>query len=580
MIENATPEKKNATPEMKTSLPHRTGRAARSGLDVMLSEAATGGPPRFLAPGATARVVAGLARRPHRVISRAGGLTAELARTAAGRSEVAPPKGDRRFGDRAWEENWLLRRLLQSYLAVGGTVDDLISDADVDWRAERLARLAAGNLLDALAPTNFALTNPAVIKETVDTGGRNLIRGAKQVARDLRTPPRLPATVDTRKFEVGRNVASTPGSVVLRTDVFELIQYEPTTAQVREVPLLFVPPTINKFYVLDLAPGRSMVEYLVGQGQQVFVISWRNPEQAQGHFDLDTYAQAVAEAHDAVASIASAPQVHLAAACSGGMISAGLAGHLAAVGELDELASLTLMVCALDSNTEGTLPALASRDVAAAAVAESARKGYLDGQALAGVFTWLRPNDLVWNYVVNNYLMGKEPPAFDILYWNQDAVRLAAGLHRDFIRIGLDNSFAHPGKLEVLGQPVDLGAVDLDTYVVAGITDHIVPWESAYNGALLLGGKRRFVLSRSGHIQALVNPPSPDSRSSFRVADELPARADEFLAQAPQLPGSWWTDWDAWLAERSGGTKQAPKSLGNATFKPRGKAPGTYVLAH
>jgi polyhydroxyalkanoate synthase subunit PhaC len=239
-------------------------------------------------------------------------------------------------------------------------------------------------------------------------------------------------------------------------------------------------------------------------------------------------------------------------------------------------------VCALDNDTEGTMSALTTRDAVAAAVAESARKGYLDGRALAGVFTWLRPNDLVWNYVVNNYLLGKAPPAFDILYWNQDTVRLAAGLHRDFIHIGLDNAFAHPGALEVLGEPVDLGAVDLDTYFVAGASDHIVPWEAAYKGALLFGGKRRFVLSRSGHIQALVNPPAREgapSRSSFRVADELAPTPEEFTAQAPQVPGSWWGDWDAWLAERSGELKPAPKTLGNATYGARGKAPGNYVLA-
>ena len=364
--------------------------------------------------------------------------------------------------------------------------------------------------------------------------------------------------------------------------MFELIHYQPATDQVREVPLLFVPPTINKFYVLDLAPGRSMIEHYVAQGQQVFGISWRNPEQAQGHFDLDTYAQAVAEARDAVASITAQPKVHVAAACSGGIITAGLLGHLAAAGELDEVASLTLMVCALDNGTEGTMDAFATRDLAAAAVAESARKGYLDGQALAGVFTWLRPNDLVWNYVVNNYLLGKAPPAFDILYWNQDTVRLAAGLHRDFIQTGLDNSFAHPGALEVLGDPVDLDAVDVDTYFIAGATDHIVPWQSAYRGALLFGGNRRFVLSRSGHIQALVNPPAREgaqSRASFRVADELPETPEEFVAGAPQLPGSWWPDWDAWLAERSGELKASPTALGNATYKPHGKAPGTYVLA-
>jgi poly(3-hydroxyalkanoate) synthetase len=421
-----------------------------------------------------------------------------------------------------------------------------------------------------------------VIKETVNTGGGNLVRGARRLAHDLGTPPRLPATVDTSRFDVGRNLAVSPGSVVLRTDVLELIHYRPSTERVREVPLLFVPPTINKYYILDIAPGRSMIEHCVGQGQQVFTISWRNPEQAEGHFDLDTYARAVAEARDAVASIAAQPKVHLAAACSGGIITAGLLGHLAAAGDPDGIASLTLMVCALDNDAEGTISALASRDVAAAAVADSARKGYLDGKALAGVFTWLRPNDLVWSYVVNNYLLGKAPPAFDILYWNQDTVRLAAGLHRDFINIGLENSFARPGALEVLGEPVDLGSVDIDTYFVAGVSDHIVPWESAYRGARLFGGRRRFVLSTSGHIQALVNPPAregAESRSSYRVTDELPDRDEEFLARSPTLPGSWWPDWDAWLAERSGALKAAPSTLGNDAYKAQAKAPGSYVLA-
>ncbi len=309
------------------------------------------------------------------------------------------------------------------------------------------------------------------------------------------------------------------------------------------------------------------------------MISWRNPGQEQGHFDLDTYAQAVAEARDAVASIAAQPKVNLAAACSGGIITAGLLGQLAATRELGGVASLTLMVCALDNQTEGTMSALASRDVAAAAVAESARKGYLDGQALAGVFTWLRPNDLVWNYVVNNYLLGKAPPAFDILYWNQDTVRLAAGLHRDFIHVGLDDLFTHAGELEVLGEPVDLGAVDIDTYFVAGLSDHIVPWESAYKGARLFGGNRRFVLSRSGHIQALVNRPGPESRSSFRVTDDVFAEPDDFLGQAPQLQGSWWLDWDTWLTERAGELKRAPRTLGNRTYRAQSKAPGVYVLA-
>jgi polyhydroxyalkanoate synthase len=340
-----------------------------------------------------------------------------------------------------------------------------------------------------------------------------------------------------------------------------------------------VPPTINKYYVLDLAPGRSVVEHLVAAGQQVFVVSWRNPDEGQGHFDLDTYASAVLEARDTVAEITRQPAVHVNAACSGGIISAGALGHLAAEEGLDGIASLTLWVCALDSARAGTASALASRETAAAAIAESARRGYLDGQALAGVFAWLRPNDLVWNYVVNNYLLGKRPPAFDILYWNQDAVRLAAGLHRDFVRLALDNSLVRPGGLEVLGSPVDLSAIDVDSYIVAGANDHIVPWQNAYRSTQMLGGDKRFVLSASGHIQALVNPPSPESRSSYRTAGEHPSEPEAFLEQAAKLPGSWWPDYVDWLAQRSGEMKPAPKKLGSRVHPAQGKAPGSYVFA-
>jgi polyhydroxyalkanoate synthase subunit PhaC len=560
---------------------HRSEEAVRSGLDVMLADAVAG-TPRFFAPGPAVKVAAGLARRPRGVARRAAGLTTDLARAATGRSQLAPAGGDRRFADRAWQENWLLRDLLQAYLALGDTVDGLIDDAAVDWRTQRQARLAAGNVIDALAPTNFPWSNPAVLREIVNTGGANLAKGLRRLARDLSTPPRLPATVDTSRFEVGGNLAVTPGSVVLRNEVLELIHYQPQTEQVRETPLLVVPPTINKYYILDLAPGRSLIEYLVAQGQQVFAVSWRNPDQEQGHFDLDTYARAISEAREAVAEISDADAVHIAAACSGGIVTAGLAGHLAASGELGQVASLTLMVCALDNAQAGTIAALGTRDLAAAAVAESARKGYVDGQALAGVFTWLRPNDLVWSYVVNNYLLGKEPPAFDILYWNQDTVRMAAGLHRDFIHVALENSFTRPGALEVLGTPVDMSAVDVDVYAVAGLSDHIVPWENAYRSVQLFGGSRRFVLARSGHIQALVNPPAPEgteTRARYRVADEVAVDADTFAAQTPTLLGSWWPDWDAWLAARSGAMRRAPRSLGNRRFRAQAKAPGNYVLA-
>ena len=555
--------------------------AAHSGLDVMLSDAVVedGGVRRFLKPRAAGATVAGLARHPGRTAREAGALGAELVGIATGRSNVGPAKGDRRFGDRGWQENWLLRRLMQAYLATCGTVDDLISDADLDWRTERQARFAASNLLDALAPTNFPWSNPAVLKESIDAGGANLVRGGRRFIRDLTRSPHLPASVDVTKFEVGENLAATSGSVVLRTEVFELIHYRPTTDLVHEVPLLFVPPTINKYYILDIAPGRSMVEWMVGQQQQVFAISWRNPDVAEGHFDLDTYAQAVLDARDAVAEISGQSAVNLNAACSGGIIAAGALGHLAAVGEQDKVGALTLMVCAHDQRRMGTTGAFANREVAAAAVAESARKGYIDGQALAGVFAWLRPNDLVWNYFVNNYLLGKDPPAFDILYWNQDTVRLAAGLHRDFIMMGLDNGLTQPGHVEVLGTPIDLGQVNVDSYAVAGLNDHIVPWENAYRSIQLLGGSSRFVLSTSGHIQALVNPPSAESRARYRVTDEPANEPEVWLTETGVRPGSWWLDYAEWLSERSGECKPAPKTLGSRRHPPTAKAPGSYVHA-
>ncbi len=553
---------------------------AAAPLDTLLAEGSAGGPPRFVSLGTAARAAAALARRPRRVGRRALRLGGELAGIAAGRSERAPERSDRRFGDRAWQSNWLFRRIMQATLATDDAVERLIDDAELDWRDDRQVRFAAHNLLSALAPPNFPWSNPTVLKEVVEQGGANFVSGARRFVSDMSSSPRLPKSVDTSEFEVGKNLAVTPGAVVLRNEVLELIQYEPQTKRVREQPLLIVPPTINRYYILDIAPGKSLTEWLVQQGQQVFMISWRNPDADQGHFDLDTYVQAVADAREAVAEITGQERVHAMGACAGGIFVAGLMGHLAATDRLSsEIASATLMVCLLDNHRAGTVTAMASRDLAAAAIAESERKGYLDGAALAEVFAWLRPNDLVWSYWVNNYLLGKDPPAFDVLYWNQDSVRLAAGLHRDFVNIALDNSFTQPGALDVLGTPIDLGAVELDSYVLAGIDDHIVSWENAYRTTQLLGGKSRFVLSTSGHIQSFVNPPSPESRSSYRTATKNPKSADQWMKGASKESGSWWSDYDDWLGERSGKTVPAPKKLGSANHKRIAKAPGSYVHA-
>jgi polyhydroxyalkanoate synthase len=295
---------------------------------------------------------------------------------------------------------------------------------------------------------------------------------------------------------------------------------------------------INKYYVADLAPDRSMVEYLVGAEQQVFAISWRNPDARHADWGLDAYAGAVLEALDAVQAITRSRSTHTLGLCAGGITLACAVAHLAATGRQDRIAGLTLGVCVIDNAEAGTAAALVDRNVAELALAESYRRGYLDGRALAGVFAWLRPNDLVWNYWINNYLLGKDPPAFDILYWNADTTNMPAALHRDFLEIALDNALVRPGERTVLGTPVDLSAIEADSYLVAGIADHITPWESGYRTTQLLGSEPRFVLSTSGHIAAMVNPPG-NERAGYQTADGNPPDPQEWLAAATKHRGTW-----------------------------------------
>ncbi len=546
-------------------------------LDSLLVGASRVAVPGVLPGPVLFRWAGGLARHPRAVAGRTASLAAELGRIVAGASDAAPSPRDRRFTDPAWTGNPLLRRTVQAYLAVAEKALQLVDDAELDERTELRVRLLVENLLDAAAPSNAPLLNPTGLKATIDTGGGNLVRGARAFVGDMASRPRVPKMVDDSGFEVGGNLATTEGTVVLRTPVLELIQYAPTTKKVREVPLLMVPPTINKFYVLDLAPGRSTVEYLVAQGQQVFVISWRNPQARHRDWGVDTYVSAVLEAFDAVREIAGTPQAALYGACSGGIIASMAAANLAGTGRSDELAALTLAVTVLDQARSGTASALVDRKRADAAIAMSQRTGYLDGRALAEVFAWLRPNDLVWNYWVNNYLLGKQPPAFDILSWNADTTRMPAGLHRDFLEIALDNKLVSPGGTTALGVPVDLGKVTADTYVIGGETDHITPWQSCYRTTALLGGRTEFVLSTSGHIAALVNPPT-NTRSSFRHSSEPPVSAAEFEATADRHEGSWWGHYAEWLAARTGGLVAAPAETGRGRFQPLAAAPGTYVL--
>jgi polyhydroxyalkanoate synthase len=561
--------------------PEDDAGAAAGALDLMLSDAALGTWRRFVPGTAAIRLAAGLSQQPDSVIRAGVGLARELAQIAAGRSDLAAAKKDRRFADPAWTDNPALHRILQGYLAGSASAHTLFSEAidALPWRDRERLTFLLDNVLDASAPSNVALFNPSVWKALRETSGRNVVRGLRNFVSDMSASPRVPTMVDPEAFEVGRDLALTPGAVVHRTPVFELIQYTPTTPTVHRVPLLIIPPVINKYYVVDLAPGRSMVEYFVSRGQQVLTISWRNPDARHRDWDVDTYAAAILAAMDATRSITRSATVHLQSLCSGGILSAMLAGHLVATGRLGQIASFNLGVAVLDQRRTGLTSALLDERTAKAAVMASAAKGYLDGRALAEIFAWLRPNDLIWNYWVNNYLLGRRPPAFDVLAWNADTTRMTAALHRGFIELAVSNALLDPGSVSTLGSPVDLTAVDVDSYVVAGIADHICPWQACYRSTQILGGRARFVLSTSGHVASLVNPPG-NPKASFLTNDTTGPDPETWLEGATPTQGSWWPDFADWLAERSGGRKRAPRALGRpaAGFTPTEPAPGTYVF--
>ena len=545
-------------------------------LDLLLTDAAFGALRRVNPGGSGLRLAAALATRPRLVAGRGRQLLGEMARIAVGSSEVQPSRRDRRFTDPGWTGNPLLRRVLQAYLAAAQTAEGVAGDAGLDWADAERVGFVLRNLVNALAPSNNPVLNPAALKAAIDTGGGSTLAGLRHFIADMAAPPRVPSMVEPDAFEVGVDLAVTPGTVVLRTPVFELIQYRPATATVRQVPLLIVPPTINKFYIIDLAPGRSLAEYLIGSGQQVFMISWRNPDARHAAWDFDTYGQAVLDAMDALTRITGSEQTALMGVCSGGIIAALVAAYLAHSGRQDRLAAFTLMVTVLDEARAGLGAAVIDERNARLAAAASRARGYLDGRSLAEVFAWLRPNDLVWNYWVNNYLLGRQPRPFDILFWNADTTRMTAGLHRDFLQMGVTNGLVRPGGVTMLGSPVDLSLIDRDTYLVAGITDHICPWQSCYRSTQLLGGSKRFVLSTSGHIAAMVNPPG-NEKARYQVAKECPEDPQEWLQHAGNCRGSWWPDYVAWLAERCGEEKAAPDELGGGGLAPICAAPGTFV---
>ncbi|HZZ48348.1 MAG TPA: alpha/beta fold hydrolase [Pseudonocardia sp.] len=546
-------------------------------LDMLLVDAALWPSMRMLPAGSALRLVFELARHPGATLRRTGQLAEELAKIAAGQSEITPAPKDRRFADEGWRDNPVLKRLLQAYLAASTAGSDLLSKADLGWRDKEQLGFALDNLVAALSPSNNLMLNPLGWRAARDSTGRSAVTGARNLVSDLASAPRVPTMVESDAFEVGRDLAVTPGAVVLRTEVFELIQYTPTTSNVRTRPVLIVPPVINKYYIADLRPGRSLIEYLVAGGQQVFEISWRNPDSRHRGWNFDTYGQAILDAFDAAQTITGADAVIPLGFCSGGLLLSMTLAALTHRGEAQRVSAFSLGVCVLDQHHSSTASAFIDERTAALAKFASSVHGYLDGRALAEVFAWLRPDDLVWNYWVNNYLQGRKPPAFDILYWNADTTRMAAGLHHDFVDAGLTNALTRPGGTTILGVPVDLATITADAYVLAGISDHISPWQSCYRSAQLFGGDTTFVLSSSGHIASIVNPPG-NPKAKYQVASSPAQDPDGWQQDTLVTQGSWWPAYLEWLRERSGPEKPAPTSAGGEGYSPTEPAPGRYVL--
>src|SRR5581483_1764224 len=477
------------------------------------------------------------------------GLAVEGVKIAAGRSAVEPAKGDHRFADPTWSENPGYKRLKQAYLAWSNAVDSVVEAADVDWRTRERARFAAGILTSSLAPTNTLPGNPAALKRAIETGGGSLLTGTRAFVDDLLHNGGMPKQVDRSGFKVGENIATTPGAVVYRDEVCEVIQYQPTTATVATRPVIMIPPPINKYYFMDLAPGRSFIEHVTAQGIQFFVISWRNPRKEHAGWNLDTYAEAVLGAIDVAREITGSDDVIALGLCAGGIVTSTVLSYLAAKGD-GRVHAVSFGVTLLDWDCPAMVGAFQSNGLLSIARRRSRRAGVLDARSLGTVFTWMRPNELVWNYWVNNYLMGKKPPAFDILAWNDDKTNLPGALHGQFLDIFAGNLLARPGGITVLGTPVDLSNIKIDNYVTGGLSDHLTPWDGCYRATQLLPGHSTFVLSPTGHIQTQVSPPG-NPKSHYFVGGEPGPDPHEWRANAERRQGTWWDHWVEWVKARA-----------------------------
>jgi len=488
---------------------------------------------------------------------------------------VAPEKGDKRFNVPDWQQNPVFDALKQSYLLTATTLLKMASQVDgLNEKQQHRLTFYLRQFLDAISPTNTLFTNPQVIHETIQSGGQNLVKGMDHLMRDLKDG-QIKMT-DTDAFEPGRNLALTPGQVVYRNRLIELIQYTPTTEKVYSIPLLFIPPWINKFYILDMQPQNSLIKFMVDNGYTVFVISWKNPDSSMEDISFDDYLTlGPLSAFDVIKNITGSPKVNPIGYCVGGTLLSTAIPYLDAQGD-ETVNAATFFVALQDFSQVGDTSVFIDEPQLTYMEGKMAERGYLDSRSMASMFNMLRANDLIWSNVVNNYLLGKEPPAFDLLYWNADGTRMTRAAHSFYLRnTYLENNLIKPNKVVIKGVPIDLSKIHQDIYAVGAEQDHIVPWKSAWRISQLASSRVRFILGASGHIAGVINPPSKGR--SYWTNDKPVKSAEEWFESAEPHKGSWWTDWAEWLKTRSG-EQVAPPSVGNTEHPPITPAPGTYVL--
>jgi polyhydroxyalkanoate synthase len=500
-----------------------------------------------------------------------------MLRRLSGQEAVTPfaPAGpDKRFSEPEWTSNPMLAGIVEDYRVRSQAALSLVDSARLPEATRRKARFAMQLALDAFAPSNVPWLNPGVVKEAMDTQGLSLLQGMRNFLDDVQNNGGYPRQVDASTFELGQNIAATPGRVVMRNNLIELIAYEPQTPKVHARPMLFSPPWINKYYIMDLSPGRSFVEWAVKHGHQVFAISYRNPDATMAHYKMDDYLrEGFLAALDAVQEITGAKQVDVAALCLGGTLALIGLAYLAAHGQGDRIGSATVTNTLIDFSIPGDLGIFTDEDTIARLEQRMRERGYLDSAEMAKTFDWMRSQDLIWSYVVNSWFKGKRPPAFDILAWNGDSTRMPGEMHSQYLRACyLHNAIVKPGAFTIDDTPIDLGKIRTPLYVLGAENDHIAPWHATYLTTQHVGGEAKYVLTNAGHIAGIVNPPG--GKKSLHYSKPVAAKgetADEWFATANRTAGSWWEDWAQW-AQARGGELVAPYSL------PAGEpAPGRYV---